>query len=190
MTYYQRKFIIAIALAAIITLVCSGCYPKRVGPVGPDGKKLTWPEMDIEQRKVHMGKVVLPLARVVFSDWRPERFKRVDCTLCHGQGAKIGNFHMPTNHLPRLSGEFLLRPEFEKHPNTTRLKLNRLVPEMAKALGLKQFSLITRSGFGCYSCPLVQPVPCLGTEGDTFIVNLHSGSWFFWNNEYNNRKKR
>jgi hypothetical protein len=61
---------------------------------------------------------------------------------------------MPTSHLPRLSGDVLLGTEFAEHPKTTRLKLDRLVPDMAKALGLKEFSLITRSGFGCYSCHL------------------------------------
>jgi len=34
------------------------------------------------------------------------------------------------------------------------LKLDRLVPEIAAALGLKSFSIITRTGFGCYSCHL------------------------------------
>ena len=61
---------------------------------------------------------------------------------------------MPTSHLPRLSGEVILGPEFEKYPDTTQLKLDRLVSEMAEALGLKSFSLITRTGFGCYSCHL------------------------------------
>lgn len=55
----------------------------------------------------------------------------------------------------------LLGPEFEKHPDTTRLKLDRLVPKMAAALGLKPFSLVTRRGFGCYSCHL-------GPEGSLF----------------------
>jgi hypothetical protein len=69
---------------------------------------------------------------------------------------------MPTSHLPRLSGDFLLGPEFQKHPETTRLKLNRLVPEMAEALGLKPFSIITRKGFGCYSCHLGPDGPLFG----------------------------
>jgi len=51
-------------------------------------------------------------------------------------------------------GELLLGPEFKNHPETTRLKLNSLVPMMADSLGLKSFSIITRTGFGCYSCHL------------------------------------
>ena len=48
------------------------------------------------------------------------------------------NFRMPSAHLPRLSGAVLLGPEFEKYPDTTRLKLDRLVPAMSESLGIKQ----------------------------------------------------
>lgn len=162
MLHDHRNNITAIVLAALIVLALWGCYPKRVGPVGPDGKRLTWAEMNIQQRKAHMNDAVLPRAAAIFQSWRPDRYARVDCTLCHGQRAKTGNFKMPTAHLPRLSGELLLGPEFQKHPDTTRLKLNRLVPEIADALGLKKFSIITRTGFGCYSCHLGPNGPAFG----------------------------
>ena len=162
MSYSHQKVLIAVTLAVQIALVFWGCYPKQLGPIGPDGRQLTWSEMNIEKRKVHMRNVVLPIAGELFRTWRPVRFARVDCTLCHGQGVEIGNFNMPTRHLPRLSGALLLGPEFEKHPDTTRLKLDRLVPEMAKALGLKSFSLFTRTGFGCYSCHLGPSGPMYG----------------------------
>ncbi len=41
-------------------------------------------------------------------------------------------------------------------------KLDRPVPEMAEALGLKTFSLVTRTGFGCYSCHLGPTGPMFG----------------------------
>jgi hypothetical protein len=40
------------------------------------------------QRKEHMRIVVLPQAEALFGGWRPERFAKIDCTLCHGQGTK------------------------------------------------------------------------------------------------------
>jgi hypothetical protein len=164
MPYDRKSFSTAAIFIVGAVLVASaiwGCYPKRVGPPGPDGKPLTWSEMNRKQRKAHMASVVVPRAGAVFKRWRPDRFEKIECTLCHGKGVAEENFSMPTGHLPRLSGDFLLGPEFAKHPETTRLKLNRLVPVMAEALGVKKFSLITRRGFGCYSCHL-------GPEGSLF----------------------
>jgi len=151
-------FLLAVGVAAAVY----ACYPKRVGPAGPDGKRLTWVEMSTPQRKTHMRTVILPLAADVFQAWRSERYADIDCTLCHGDGAHGDDFQMPTDHLPRLSGALLLGPEFAKHPNTTRLKLDHLVPEMARALGLKPFSIITRRGFGCYSCHIGPDGPMFG----------------------------
>ena len=153
-----------IRLAGVLwrAILLTGCYPKRVGPPGSDGKALAWPEMSLEQRKTHMRTAVLPRAAAIFRSWRPDRFGEVDCTLCHGQRARSGHFKMPTEHLPRLSGDLLLGPEFAKHPNTTRLKLNQLVPEISTALGLKRFSILTRKGFGCYSCHLGPDGPVFG----------------------------
>lgn len=149
-------------LAVWVAVSLSSCYPKRVGPSGSDGKRLTWTEMNLEERREHMNAVVLPRAAEVFRAWRPERYADADCTLCHGPGAETGDFRMPTGHLPRLSGDLFLGPEFENHRDTTRLKLDRLVPEMASALGRKRFSLVTRSGFGCYSCHLGPDGPLFG----------------------------
>ena len=162
MSSFRKQLVITVALTVLPALVFWGCYPKPVGPVGPEGRQLSWIEMNREQRKAHMRRAVLPVAAEIFSAWRPERFARVDCTLCHGRGANTGNFNMPTAHLPRLSGEVLLGPEFENNPETTRLKLGRLVPEIAGALGLKKFSIVTRTGFGCYSCHLGPTGPMFG----------------------------
>lgn len=146
----------------IVFVALVSCYPRPVGPTGTSAERLTWPEMSLEQKKVHMAEVVLPRAAAVFRAWRPDRFNRIDCTLCHGPGVIEGRFQMPSAHLPRLSGAVLLGPEFEKYPDTTRLKLDRLVPAMSESLGLKQFSVITRRGFGCYSCHLGPDGPMFG----------------------------
>lgn len=157
----HRKIDLPISATILVLFMLVGCHPKGVGPTGPSGTPLTWAEMNIEQRKAHMKLVVLPRAAVVFRTWRPERYATVECNLCHGIGVHYGNFRMPSDHLPRLSGDLLLTTEREKHPKTTQLKLDRLVPEMANALGIKSFNLITRRGFGCYSCHL-------GPEGSMY----------------------
>ena len=156
------RILMATVFLWLLGVVFYGCYPKRVGPVGPEGEHLTWVEMTLEQRKTHMKTVIVPRAGAVFHSWRPDRYQNINCTLCHGENLLKGNFHMPTNHLPRLSGALLLGPEFEKYPKTTRLKLDQLVPIMSEALGLKPFSIVTREGFGCYSCHLGPNGPMYG----------------------------
>jgi hypothetical protein len=151
-----------ISLVCFIALALWSCLARGIGTAGPDGKLLTWSEMNIEQRKLHMKNEVLPRAGAIFQEWRPKHYETIDCTLCHGDAENTGNFHMPTDHLPRLSGEVLLGPERTKYPETTELKLNRLVPVMANSLGVSGFSIITRRGFGCYSCHLGPSGPMFG----------------------------
>jgi hypothetical protein len=159
---HHRKYIGIVIIMFTASLICWSCYPKRIGPIGPDGKKLVWGQMNRPQKKAHMKKTILPGAAELFTSWRPERFSQIDCSLCHGPSFRADDYSMPTAYLPRLSGDFLLGPEFEKHPETTRLKLDRLVPMMADALGLKSFSIVTRKGFGCYSCHLGPDGPMYG----------------------------
>ena len=154
--------VVSIASALAVAMLLWGCYPRPIGPADPQGRRLTWSEMSQEQRKAHMRSTILPLAAEVFGTWRPEKYAKVDCGLCHGAGAKVGSFEMPTAHLPRLSGELLLGPEFKNHKETTRLKLDLLVPRMAEALGKKKFSVVTRRGFGCYSCHIGPDGPMFG----------------------------
>lgn len=152
----------ALMSCLLVSTALIGCVGKPEKSYLMDGRQLQWGDMNRDQRKRHMRQEVVPLAQAIFQSWRPERFSTVSCTLCHGEGAGNDDFHMPTEHLPRLSGEFFLGSEFRKHPDTTRLKLDRLVPEMAETLGKKQFSLITRRGFGCYSCHLGPDGPQFG----------------------------
>lgn len=114
---------IILILTAAATLLC-GCYPKRVGPLDPEGKQLTWEQMDLSQRKAHMRQKVLPVAADVFGTWQPERFARVDCSLCHVQGETQGIYDMPTAALPptKRSTAFgtRIRQGSGNHPAQTR----------------------------------------------------------------------
>ena len=150
----NKRFTTTLLMLVVASTLLCGCYPKQVGPTGPEGKKLTWAEMNLSERKAHMRQEVLPIAADIFGTWQPKRFATVDCSLCHARGETEGIYDMPTADLPRLSGALLLGPEFARAPETTSLKLNRLVPEMSAALGVKPFSIISRKGFGCYSCHL------------------------------------
>jgi hypothetical protein len=158
----SRKVFALISLACLVTPALWSCLARGIGPPGPDGVLLTWKKMNTEQRKEHMKNVVLPRAGAVFQEWRPGHYTKMDCTLCHRDVENTGNFHMPNKYLPRLSGEVLLGSERMRYPETTELKLNRLVPVMSDVLGVKSFNIVTRRGFGCYSCHLGPDGPMFG----------------------------
>lgn len=149
-------------LLLILLVGIAGCSAGPEKRFLVDGQEMVWSEMNIEQRKHHMERVVVPIAASVFQSWRPGDYDEIGCTLCHGNGAVSDDFRMPTAHLPRLSGDLFLGSEFREYPETTGLKLDRLVPEVAAALGKREFSLITRRGFGCYSCHLGPDGPLFG----------------------------
>lgn len=159
----MRYDLLNIFMALILCAAAVSCSsPKPVGPIGEDGKQLTWEMMNTDQRKLHMKNVVMPRAGELFRNWKPEKYSNTDCTLCHDKGTASLNFQMPASHLPVLSGDWTLSPEFKNYPETTKLKLDKLVPLMSEALGKKSFSLITRRGFGCYSCHMGPSGPMFG----------------------------
>jgi hypothetical protein len=157
----RKIIIIMVSLVAHGSLMV-GCQTGQSNSSHSADFPVIWANMNNEQRIVHMRNVVVPLAQEVFGAWRPEKHSRVDCTLCHGTGVDTGNFKMPSGNLMRLSGKLLLGPEFQINGDTTRLKLDRLVPPMAQALNKKRFNIVTRKGFGCYSCHLGPSGPMFG----------------------------
>jgi hypothetical protein len=158
---FKRVIIMMLSLAALVALFI-GCQTGKANLSDPPESPLPWSLMAYDQRLVHMRNVVLPLAQEVFGAWRPEKHSRVNCSLCHGAGVETGNFSMPSTNLIRLSGKLLLGPELKDHGDTTRLKLDRLVPSMAQALNKSRFNILTRKGFGCYSCHLGPAGPMFG----------------------------
>jgi hypothetical protein len=146
----------------LLGTVLFGCHTGQANSTHPPEYPLTWSRMDYGQRRAHMRNVVIPIAQEVFGAWRPEKHSRVDCSLCHGAGAETENFSMPSASLVRLSGKLLLGPELQKQGDTTRFKLDRLVPPMAQALGKRSFNILIRRGFGCYSCHLGPTGPEFG----------------------------
>ena len=130
--------------------------------MGPTGNQLTWAQMNVEQRKARM-RTVSCRGREMFS-----RLPRAICQgglpLCHGQEAEIGLFDMPTAHLPRLSGSLLLRPEFKKYPDTTRLKLNRLAPTLAMPSVLRNSASLPAPASAAIPATWDPPAPCSETD--------------------------
>ncbi len=134
----------AVALAA-----CGGRTP---APEGPSSSNVDWKSMSAGQRLDHMKKVVTPRMKAVFQAFDAEEFKDFDCTTCHGQGAKAGRFDMPNPELPRLNTADGFKKHMDEHPRGTRFMMDKVVPEMAAALGMQPYDPATHRGFGCFGC--------------------------------------
>jgi len=60
---------ICIILTIICVLMFWNCYPKPIGPIGPDKRQLTWDEMNIDQLVAYMKSIILPRAAELFCTW-------------------------------------------------------------------------------------------------------------------------
>jgi len=99
-----------------------------------------------------MKKVVTPKMRAVFQAFDAEDFQEFNCETCHGPGAKARHFKMPNPDLPRLTVADRFKKHREEHPKATQFMMEKVVPEMAAALGMQPYNPETHQGFGCFGC--------------------------------------
>jgi mono/diheme cytochrome c family protein len=104
-------------------------------------------DMSAPERMKHMKTVVAPQMAKVFQEADAEKYADFSCAVCHGPGAKDGDFEMPSAALPALDKE-----EMDEHPEVTKFMAERVVPEMAKLLGEEPYNHETQQGFGCFDC--------------------------------------
>jgi hypothetical protein len=135
-----------------IAVTLAACGAKTPAPEGPSGGSVDWKSMSAGQRLEHMKKVVAPKMKAVFQAFDAEEFKDFNCATCHGEGAKAGRFDMPNPELPRLSKVDGFKTHMDTHPRETRFMMDKVVPEMAAALGMQPYDPATHQGFGCFDC--------------------------------------
>jgi hypothetical protein len=117
------------------------------------GKEVAWADMVKEQRIEYMKTVVLPRMKTAFTQFSPDRFDKMNCVTCHGDGATDGSFKMPNPKLPVLPNS----PEGFKQlagerPAVMAFMKNEVKPKMAAMLGMPEWTPETHSGFGCGAC--------------------------------------
>ncbi len=111
-----------------------------------------WSDMNMEQKKAHMMKVVMPTMGKVFKDFNEKKYGEFSCVTCHGPEAKDGKFDMPSPALPKLPAKGDFAALSKKHPKVMEFMGKQVVPEMAKALDMEPYNVDTQTGFGCYGC--------------------------------------
>ncbi|HXN32442.1 MAG TPA: hypothetical protein VN894_11290, partial [Polyangiaceae bacterium] len=122
------------------------------GPPEPPGPG-QWDSWTKDQKMAYMKSAVMPKMGPLFHDFDAKSFADPKCGLCHGPGAKEGNFKMPNPALPKL----VATPEaFKKlqaqHPQVFDFMAKQVEPTMAALLGEPPYDPKTQKGFGCFDC--------------------------------------
>jgi len=119
------------------------------------GDTVHWDKMSVSEKRKHMKKVVLPGMKKVFQEFDAKTFAKFNCNTCHGDKAEKNKFKMPNPDLPKLpqpTDRAAFMALSEKKPEVTKFMGTKVKPEMARMLGLEEFNLATKVGFGCYGC--------------------------------------
>ncbi len=121
--------------------------------VGPD--TVAWKDMTTEQKGKWMKVAVMPKMKELFQAFDAKEFEKFNCATCHGEKAKTGDFKMPNDKLPVLPTK---ADEFgalmKKKPNDMKFMMEKVKPEMAKLLGLKELDMKNPqpNTLGCSNC--------------------------------------
>lgn len=142
------------ALALIACAETTASTPAPATAASPvAAKEVAWADMVKEQRIDYMKSVVLPRMKQAFTRFSPDRFDKMNCVTCHGDGAADGSFKMPNPRLPVLpnSSEGFKQLAADK-PAVMDFMKNEVKPKMAAMLGMPEWTPDSKAGFGCGEC--------------------------------------
>ena len=156
----MRRTSFVIAGSLFFLTACGGSQPAAEQPSGGSESPETpaapptkpFEELSQEEKFEVMKKVVVPTMKPLFQAQDAAKFKDFGCTTCHGQHAKQGKFDMPNPELPKLHFADELKVHKEKTPEMLTFMMEKVTPEMAKALNEPHFDPATKQGFGCLGC--------------------------------------
>lgn len=105
-----------------------------------------WDEesMTLDQQVAFMKTRVVPAMGVVFAEHEQGEF---GCQVCHGPDNKE-----PDEFLPSLLMKDGHITAFQEEPEVSQFMAEKVVPAMAKAMGLEPYNVETGQGFGCAGC--------------------------------------
>ncbi len=118
---------------------------------------VSWDSMDHAQRLELMKTQVQPKMAAEFQAINAKKYEKFNCTTCHGERIKQGNFKMPNPDLPKLSSADGFKKHMTKTPEMTKFMMQKVVPDMAGILGEHPYDPATKQGFGCHECHIVGP---------------------------------
>jgi hypothetical protein len=112
---------------------------------------VTWKDMDLDARKMHMGTVVYPKMKEAFQAHDAEVFADFKCQTCHGDDMEAVNFEMP--QLTPLPVEGTWDAAVAMDEKTAQFMGSVVMPQMGEMLSME----VKDDGSGemnCFSCHL------------------------------------
>ncbi len=145
-------------LTAAFLLACSASRDQK--PVDPSQPAISPGEapahwsgsLSQDEQVAIMKQRVTPALARVFRAGDADALADFGCESCHGPSSQS-----PTRYLPTLALENGRINAFTTDPEVSEFMANRVVPEMAAALGLQPYDPATGQGFGCAGCHTLVP---------------------------------
>ena len=114
------------------------------GPVWKD-------DMTKDQQVAYMKANVAPRMGKVFQEHDAKKYAEFSCKTCHGPQYKV-----PKDFLPKLTMKGGELTAFKEKAEMSKFMHEKVVPEMAAAMGQKPYDPATKTGFGCMGCHTVE----------------------------------
>ncbi len=177
MKFSTKLALLVVGLAAALpaAVSCGGAQPEAVTPPAPTATAptataptttapsaapagpaapgaLAWKDMNHDQRLDFMKTTVMPKMKAEFAAYDGKRFGSINCSTCHGAGAKEGTFKMPNPKLPKVPNDMAGFEKLMKEKPEAVKFMSKIVPMMAEMLGEQPFDPKTGKGFGCHEC--------------------------------------
>lgn len=126
--------------------------PTEPPPPPPPPELDAFMKLSKEEKTKIMKTKVLPWAQKAFKAYNAKEFAKVTCKTCHGKGAD-GDYKMPSEELPKLDFEAMKAGKLSKEDMKMAEWMGKVVkPEVAKLIGVPEYSDSNPTGFGCLGC--------------------------------------
>lgn len=130
----------------------SAATADKPGPATPkvdDTKAPKFDDLPKDKKVEVMMTKVVPNVGKDFKDFNAKRYEKFGCATCHGASKKQD----PHDVLPKLTmsnggHEKLMKAK----PEIMKFMAEKVLPDMAAALGEKPYDPATKQGFGCTGC--------------------------------------
>jgi hypothetical protein len=168
---FRALALVPVTLVALVFAACGGNEPQPVGPTGPQGSATApgtaasiaatgAPAAAVtafrdakgkEQQMAFMQGQVQGRMGKVFQAHDGKRYGDFSCKTCHGP-----NYVEPKAFLPKLTMKGGNITSFTEKPEVSKFMAEKIVPEMAAAMGEKPYDAATHTGFGCGGCHAIE----------------------------------